>query len=38
LDAAAWDRQIEKDIAAGRFDAPADEAVNDLRKGRCADR
>jgi len=38
LDAAAWDRQIEGDIAAGRLDALADEALNDLREGRCTDR
>jgi len=35
LDAAAWDRQIEEDVAAGRLDALADEALNDLREGRC---
>jgi len=38
LDAAAWDRQIEEDIAAGRLDGLADEALNDLREGRCTDR
>jgi hypothetical protein len=38
LDAAAWDRQIEEDIAAGRLDRLADEALNDLRGGRCTDR
>jgi len=38
LDAVAWDRQIEDDIAAGRLDALADEAINDLREGRCTDR
>ena len=38
FDAAAWDRQIEEDIAAGRLDALADEALNDLREGRCTDR
>jgi hypothetical protein len=38
LDAAAWDRQIEEDIAAGRLDALADEALNDLREGRCTNR
>ncbi|OFV95372.1 MAG: hypothetical protein A3H28_02210 [Acidobacteria bacterium RIFCSPLOWO2_02_FULL_61_28] len=30
FDAAAWDRQIEQDIAAGRLDALADEALDDL--------
>jgi hypothetical protein len=38
FDAARWDRQIEEDAAAGRLDAPADEALNDLRQGRCTDR
>ena len=38
LEAAAWDRQIEEDIAAGRLDALAEEALNDLREGRCTDR
>ena len=38
LDAAAWDRQIEEDVAAGRLDSPADEALRDLREGRCTDR
>jgi hypothetical protein len=38
LDAAAWDRQIEEDVAAGRLDALADEALNDLREGRCTSR
>jgi hypothetical protein len=38
LDAAAWDRQIEEDVAAGRLDAMVDEALKDLREDRCADR
>jgi hypothetical protein len=38
LDAAAWDRQIEEDVAAGRLDALANEALNDLRESRCTDR
>jgi hypothetical protein len=38
LDASAWDRQIEEDVVAGRLDALADEALNDLREGRCTDR
>ncbi len=38
LDAEAWDRQIEDDIAAGRLDALADEALEDLRAGRCTER
>ena len=38
FDAAAWDQQIERDIAAGRLDRLADEALEDLRQGRCTDR
>ena len=36
-DAAQWDRQIEADLATGRLDALADEAINDSRTGRCGD-
>lgn len=32
-----WDRQIEEDAAAGRLDHLADEALADLRAGRCTD-
>ncbi len=38
LDAEAWDHQIEEDIAAGRLDALAEEALKDLREGRCTNR
>ena len=38
FDAEAWDRQIEDDVAAGRLDALADEALEDLRAGRCTER
>jgi hypothetical protein len=38
FDGARWDRQIEQDVAAGRLDALADEALDDLRQGRCTDR
>lgn len=37
FDADTWDRQIEADAAAGRLDALADEALADLRAGRCTD-
>jgi hypothetical protein len=37
FDAAQWDRQIEQDVAAGRLDQLADEALRDLRDGRCKD-
>jgi hypothetical protein len=38
FDAEVWDRQIEDDVAAGRLDALADEALGDLRAGRCTER
>ena len=38
FDAEAWDRRIEGDVAAGRLDALADEALDDLRAGRCTER
>lgn len=38
FDAAVWDRQIEEDIAAGRLDGRADEALDDLRESRCTDK
>jgi hypothetical protein len=38
FDAAAWDRQMEDDVAAGRLNALADDAIEDLRAGRCTDR
>lgn len=37
FDAEAWDQQFEQDVAAGRLDALADEALQDLRTGRCTD-
>lgn len=38
FDAEAWDRRIEADVASGRLDALADEALEDLRAGRCSER
>ena len=38
FDAAAWDRQIEEDVEAGRLDKLTDEAIRDLREGRATDR
>ena len=35
FDAEAWDKQFEQDVAAGHLDLLADEAVRDLREGRC---
>jgi hypothetical protein len=37
FDAEAWDRQFEQDVKAGRLDALAEEALRDLREGRCTD-
>ena len=37
FDAAAWDRQFEADVGAGRLDALGDEALRDLDEGRCTD-
>ena len=34
FDAAAWDAQLEEDVASGRLDRLADEAISDLREGR----
>jgi hypothetical protein len=38
FDATAWDRQLEDDVAAGRLDALADEALEDYGTGRCTER
>ena len=37
FDAEAWDKQFEDDVAAGRLDALAEEALLDLLEGRCTD-
>ena len=37
FDAAQWDRQLQADVAAGRLDAVAEEAIHDLAQGRCTD-
>ncbi len=37
FDAAVWDRQIEEDVASGRLDALADQAIADFRAGRCTE-
>lgn len=38
FEAQRWDQQLEADVAAGRLDALADEALQDLRKGRTRPR
>jgi hypothetical protein len=35
FDAVAWDKQFEQDVAAGRLDTLAEEALRDAREGRC---
>ena len=37
FDAEAWDRQLEEDVAAGRLDNLADEALADLKAGLCTE-
>jgi len=37
FDAAAWDRQFERDAASGKLDKFADEAMAALRAGKCRD-
>jgi hypothetical protein len=37
LDAEVWDRQFAEDVAAERLDRLAEEALHDLREGRCTD-
>lgn len=35
LDYQRWDEQIEQDIAEGRLDALAEEAIAEFKAGRC---
>lgn len=37
FDAAQWDQQIENDVASGKLNKLAKEALDDLRNGRCKD-
>lgn len=37
FDHSLWDKQLEGDITSGRLDSLADEALEDLRHGRCSD-
>ncbi|HEY7767925.1 hypothetical protein [Longimicrobium sp.] len=36
FDWAAWDRELEDDVSAGRLDSLADEAVANFRAGRTS--
>ena len=38
FEADTWDRRIEDDATAGRLDGLGDEALGDLRAGRCTER
>jgi hypothetical protein len=37
FDAAAWDRQIERDVKAGKLDTLADEALRDHAAGKSTE-
>jgi hypothetical protein len=37
FDAKLWDQEFEQDVAAGRLDVLAEEALRDLREGQCTD-
>jgi hypothetical protein len=37
FDAAAWDRQIERDVRAGKLDALAEEALRDHAGGKSTE-
>ncbi|MFZ1889693.1 MAG: hypothetical protein WAU33_16855 [Candidatus Binataceae bacterium] len=37
FDAAAWDRQTERDVKAGKLDALADEALRDHAAGKSTE-
>ena len=37
FDADQWDHELERDVAAGKLEALAAEALADLRGGRCKD-
>jgi hypothetical protein len=37
FDAATWDRQLERDVKAGKLDAVADEALRDHAAGKSTE-
>lgn len=37
FDACLWDQEFEDDVAQGRLDRLADEALRDLQAGRCSE-
>jgi hypothetical protein len=36
FDAKAWDREFEEDARCGKLDRLADQALDDLARGRCS--
>lgn len=38
FDAENWDREFESDVKSGKLDWLRDEALRDLREGRCTER
>ncbi len=36
-DAALWDKQLEEDVASGKLDRLADEALSEFREGRTTE-
>lgn len=36
FDAKAWDRQFAEDVHSGRLDSFADQALRNLKNGRCS--
>ena len=37
FDASLWDAELDDDVSAGRLEALADEALDDLRQGRSTE-
>ena len=37
FDTKVWDQEFEQDVAVGRLEALAEEALRDLHEGRCTD-
>jgi len=37
FDARAWDRQIEQDVQSGKLESMAEQAIHDLKSGRCTE-
>lgn len=38
FDADVWDKQFEEDVRGGKLDRLADQALDDLDRGRCTER